>query len=93
MFSISARWSSSTPFGQTGRAARVHEDDGIVLVGLLGDDRPPGADELFVAESWGTSPSPISTTCSIPASSPHRVDERRERSVGEAHLRLGVARG
>ena len=35
--------------GQAGRAARVHEDDGIVLVGLVGHDRLAGGDEVLVA--------------------------------------------
>ena len=52
-FSISARCSSSTPFGQPGGAAGVHQHHGVGLLRLGRHDRVAGVDELLVADVVG----------------------------------------
>ena len=90
-FSISARWSSSTPFGSAGRAAGVHQDHRVVFFGLVGDApaSPPRAAPRTRRRA-ARRRSPIITTCSSPTSSRTCSITLREERVGEADLRAGV---
>ena len=68
-FSISARCSSSTPFGVPGRAAGVHEDHRVGLIGLRRHDRLAARRAApRSARRAERRPSPMSTTRSMPAS-------------------------
>ena len=93
-FSISARCSSSTPFGETGRTARVHQHHGVVLVRLVGGDGAPGLDQVLIAKVVGH----------VAVADQHHMAERElgtdvgdvagqvvgEHRVDEDHLRAGV---
>ncbi len=93
-FSISARWSSSTPFGSPVVPPVYMRIDGIVLVGLLGDDRLARRRQLLVAEVVRDvaladqhdllDPGVLARTLSMSGAND---------GVGEAHLRPRVARG
>ena len=76
---------------QPGGAARVHEHDRVVLLGLLGHDRLPRREQVLVADVVGHVALADQHHLLDARLRAHGVDERRERGVREADPRPRVA--